>query len=71
MCQQFTAYSTKYAQSLLCFILFSYIISVGGFIAHLPISFKVASLLMGQSYDCPNASEATLKNMYKSDDLSE
>ena len=28
-----------------------------------PISFRVASLALGQSYDCPSASEATLKDM--------
>ena len=31
----------------------------------LPISFKVTSLALGQSYDCPSASEVTLKNMDK------
>ena len=30
------------------------------------ISFRVASLALGQSYDCPSASEATLKNMFES-----
>ena len=29
----------------------------------LPISFRLASLALGQSYDCPSASEASLKNM--------
>ena len=29
----------------------------------LPISFRVASLALGQSYDCPSASEVTLKDM--------
>ena len=28
-----------------------------------PVFFRVASLALGQSYDCPRASEATLKNM--------
>ena len=27
------------------------------------ISFRVASLALGQSYDCPSASEVTLKDM--------
>ena len=27
---------------------------------HLPISFRAGSLVLGQSYDCPSASEATL-----------
>ena len=30
-----------------------------------PISFRVASLALGQSYDCPSASEATLKDIGK------
>ena len=30
---------------------------------NLPISFRVTSLALGQSYDCPSASEATLKDM--------
>ena len=30
-----------------------------------PISFRVTSLALGQSYDCPSACEATLKNMSK------
>ena len=31
----------------------------------LPISFRVAALALGQSYDCPSASEVTLKNIDK------
>ena len=31
----------------------------------LSISFEVASLALGQSYDCPSASEATMKDMSK------
>ena len=31
----------------------------------LPISFRVASLALGQSHDCPSASEVTLKDMGK------
>ena len=30
---------------------------------HISISFRVASLALGQSWDCPSASEATLKGM--------
>ena len=30
---------------------------------YIPIYFRVASLALGQSYDCPSASEATLKDM--------
>ena len=32
---------------------------------HLPTSFRVASLALGQSYDCPSASEVTLKDVAK------
>ena len=32
---------------------------------YLPISFRVTSLALGQSYDCPSASEVTLKDMGK------
>ena len=35
----------------------------GFVLANLSIFFRVASLALGQSYDCPSASEATLKNM--------
>ena len=31
--------------------------------AYLSIFFRVSSLALGQSYDCPSASEATLKDM--------
>ena len=36
---------------------------------HLPISFRVASLPLGQSYDCPSGSEATLKDMDKAEPI--
>ena len=32
---------------------------------HYPISFRVTSLALGQSYDCPSASEVTLKDAGK------
>ena len=32
---------------------------------YLPIFFSVTSLALGQSYDCPSASEVTLKDMGK------
>ena len=32
-------------------------------LSHLPISFRVASQALGQSYDCPSASEITLNDM--------
>ena len=34
-------------------------------VIYLPIFFRVASLALGQSYDCPSASEGTLKDMGK------
>ena len=37
-------------------------------VIYLPIFFKVASLALGQSHDCPSASVATLKEMAKTDD---
>ena len=44
--------------TLLCFVVVWY-----GLI--IPIFFRVASLALGQSYDCPSASEATLKSIGK------
>ena len=32
-------------------------------VIYLPILFRVTSLALGQSYDCPSASEVTLKDM--------
>ena len=37
------------------------------YVIYSTIFFRVASLALGQSYDCPRASEATLKNMGKID----
>ena len=34
---------------------------------HLPIFFRVTSLALGQSHDCPSAGEVTLKDMGKID----
>ena len=51
---------------LLHFILCWYIISsMWIYMMCLPISFRVASLASGQSYDCPSASGVTLKDMGK------
>ena len=36
-------------------------------VIHLPIFFRVGSLALGQSYDCPSACEPTLKDMGKTD----
>ena len=32
---------------------------------YIPISFRVASLALGKSYDCPRASKVTLKDLGK------
>ena len=45
-------------QSFLCFIMVWYR-------SIWPISFRVTSLVLGQLYDCPSASEVTLKDMGK------
>ena len=45
----------------LCFIVYG----CGLIMVGLPVSFRVASLPLGQSYDCPSASEATLKDKGK------
>ena len=51
---------------LLCFVLlWLYHGSWWIYMVYLPISFRVASLALGQSYDCPSASEATLIDMDK------
>ena len=63
-------YPIRYAYNvvLVCFSLFwLYYISLGSHVICLPISFMVASLALGQSYDCPSASEETMKDMGKID----
>ena len=50
---------------LLCFILLCHLFS-WIFLMHLPIYFRVTSLALGQSYDCPSANEVTLKDTGKS-----
>ena len=35
------------------------------YLPNIPISFRVTSLALGQSYDCPSASEVTLQDMGK------
>ena len=45
-------------RDLLCFV-------VVWFVLNLTISFRVTSLVLGQTYDCPSGSEAALKNMGK------
>ena len=39
-----------------------YFIYVWIHVIYLPISFRIASLALGQSHDCPSASEAILKD---------
>ena len=54
----------KYAYYLLLSVLLGYIFPFWYIdVIYLPISFRVASLSLGQSYDCPSASEVTLKDM--------
>ena len=45
-------------QTSLCCIVFSYTLIW-------PISFRITSMALGQSYDCPSASEVILKDMGK------
>ena len=58
------------------FIVFGFVVFLGfccgcnmssswGHVIYVPMYFRVASLALGQSYDCPSASEATLKDMSK------
>ena len=49
---------------LFCFIVTDNI-SLGIHVICLHIFFRVTSLALGQSYDCPSASEVTLKDMGK------
>ena len=59
----FTVCPMKYAV-LLCFVSFCWYYSYWGIhVIYLPIFFKIISLALGKSYDCPSASEATLKEM--------
>ena len=48
---------------LLSFVFGGYISKLWIYLINLPISFRVASLALGQSYDCPSASEVTLKDV--------
>ena len=52
-----------------CFVLWClwYISLQWIYLIYLPIFISAASLALGQSYDCPNASEVTLKNMGEMD----
>ena len=64
---QQTSRTIKYTNNIetrFCLFCCSFIINFRWIhIIHLPILFKVASLLLGQSYDCPSAIEAALKNI--------
>ena len=59
-----TVYLVRYVPGfgVLCFV-----VVISSVVSCLPISFKVASLALGQSYDCPSAREVTLKDMGKID----
>ena len=50
---------------MVCFALYGIVLWLHVF--YLPIFFMVVSLALGQSYDCPSACEATLKNVSKND----
>ena len=54
-----------YFRFFLCFVLFISSQCTQIIYLHVLIFFGVASLALGQSYDCPSASEATLKDMGK------
>ena len=54
---QYTPRNMQMVLALLCFVVVWY--------RFLPISFRVTSLALGQSYDCPSASEVNLKDMGK------
>ena len=60
-------YPIKYTHSLvvLCNLILVKLRFYFGSLWFIAISFRVASLALGQSYDCPSASEATLKDMGK------
>ena len=60
--------SVKYIPWSMLIVWFSFpsVYIIGSWWIHvdyLPTSFRVGSLALGQSYDCPSASEATLKDM--------
>ena len=50
---------------LLCFLFGLYYQFLWIHVTHLPISFRIASLALGQSCDCPSACEVTLKDIGK------
>ena len=55
----YTCTQMGFVEFIMVFVINHYWINM----MYLPISFRVASLALGQSYDCPSASEATLKDM--------
>ena len=62
---QYTVRPIKYT-ILLCFVLlWLYHHSQWIHVIYLPVFFRVTSLALGQSYDCPSASKVTLKDMDK------
>ena len=62
----FTVYSIYWEIDLLCLgICLLHYEPLEIYVIHLPIFFMITSLALGQSCDCPNASEVILKNMGK------
>ena len=57
---QYTVYPKKYAHGF-CFA----VLCCGYTLTDFPISIRLTSLALWQSYDCPSASKATLMNMDK------
>ena len=62
-CIPYNIHMVLYMDFILLFLIF--ISCQWHHVVHLPIFFRVSSLALGQSYDCPSASEVTLKNMGK------
>ena len=57
----------KYTEGFIV-LCFGYIITIYWiFVMYLPTSFRVTSMALGQSYDCPSACEVTLKDRGKID----
>ena len=67
MIKQYRIYPMKYAHCsvMLCFVVVVLSIRCGFIWCPLPIFFRITSLALGQSCDCPSASEITLKDMGK------
>ena len=64
-CVQRTVCLMEYAHGfvVLCFVVVILWVPVNIHVIYLPIFFRVASLALGQLYDCPSACEVTLKDI--------